>query len=61
MQDIYQNIMEKVAQETNEPAVLLNELRNAGLYMFTTRIINRDMVETFCAKLIAMYQKLSDN
>lgn len=60
MQDIYQNIKERVAQETSDPSVLLNEIKNLGLYMFAMRTLNSDMVESFCAKLISLYQQLNN-
>lgn len=55
MEEMLKNIEQKVKEESEQAQILYAEIKQLGMYMMFTNSINKDLVESFCAKMIKLY------
>lgn len=58
MPQLINEIKNKVNSEERPPAVLYNEVKKLGMYMYVTNTITKDQVITICSNLIKLYETL---
>ena len=59
MDQLLKELKRRIENESRPPEQLYSSLKQSGAYMFMTNTMNKDLVLSFCAAMLKLFNHLS--